>query len=142
MLHIIKLLVGCQNIEELRSWMRIERVNNIAFIRTRNTPKRSEEILKTGGSLYRAMNGFICCRQPILGFETYQREDGQKGTLILVSDEIIPVEPRPIRPFQGWRYFKEEDAPADLSAFPHDNKRSSQEFPRKLLARLSELGVF
>jgi hypothetical protein len=25
------------------------------------------------------------------------------------------VSPRPMRPFQGWRYFKEGDAPLDLT---------------------------
>lgn len=141
MLHMIKLTVGCQNIDDLRQWLKVERINNIAFVRTRTTPKRAEEILQ-GGSLYRVMNGFITCRQPIIGFEPYQREDGHQGTLILVTDEVIAVEPRPMRPFQGWRYFKHEDIPADLPLQHQNTPILEKEFPLSLRKKLSELGIF
>nr|WP_294914954.1 DUF1489 domain-containing protein [uncultured Neokomagataea sp.] len=115
MLHMIKLAVGCPTIDALRERMQHPRFRGHGAITTRTMPKRADEILNKG-SLYRVLNGLILCRQPIVGLEPYERPDGTTGTLILVSDEIIPVQPRAMRPFQGWRYLKAEDAPADLGA--------------------------
>lgn len=141
-LHLIKLIVGCTSPEMLQDWVAIERHNGIAYVRTRTMPKRAEEILQTRGSIYRVINGLIMCRQPIIGFDTYTRDDDHQGTLILVSDEVIPTQPRPMRPFQGWRYFKAEDAPPDLNHTATgvaDDGVSS--LPIALRNRLSELGL-
>lgn len=140
-LHMIKLIVGCTSPEMLREWVQIERHNGIAYVRTRTMPKRAKEILQHGGSIYRVMNGLILCRQPIIGFEIYTRDDGHPGTLIMVSDEVIPTQPRPMRPFQGWRYFKPEDAPPDLDG--HDTLQDDgiSALPPALRNQLSELGL-
>ncbi|GBD56627.1 DUF1489 family protein [Gluconobacter wancherniae] len=113
MLHMIKLAVGCPTLEVLAERMRRERVGGHAVVHTRTMPRRADEIL-AGGSIYRVMDGMLLCRQPIIGLESCQRGDGSTGTLIVVSDEIIPVQPRAMRPFQGWRYMTPKDAPADL----------------------------
>ncbi|GAJ27667.1 DUF1489 family protein [Acidomonas methanolica] len=113
MLHLIKLAVGCPTIDSLAQRMREPRLDGHGVITTRTMPKRAEEIL-AGGSLYRVMDGFILCRQPVADFRTTTRPDGTAGTLILVKDDIIPVSPRAMRPFQGWRYLSPEDAPPDL----------------------------
>lgn len=112
---MIKLAVGCTTIDALQERMQHPRFRGYGAITTRTMPKRAEEILN-GGSLYRVLNGMILCRQPIVGLEPYQRPDGSNGTLILVSEDIIPVQPRAMRPFQGWRYLKPEDAPLDLGS--------------------------
>nr|WP_236646592.1 DUF1489 family protein [Aristophania vespae] len=72
-------------------------------------------------------------------FEPYTREDGNQGTLILVTQEVIPVQARPMRPFQGWRYFKAEDAPPDLDGSDYNNgiNQLTPEFRR----HLTELGL-
>ncbi|MCX5616257.1 DUF1489 domain-containing protein [Bombella sp. TMW 2.2559] len=141
-LHMIKLIVGCTSPEMLRDWVAVERHGDVAYVRTRTMPKRADEILEGGGSIYRVINGLIMCRQPIIGFDSYTREDGHPGTLILVSDDVIPTQPRPMRPFQGWRYFKPEDTPPDLdqpaTGVP-DNGISS--LPASLRNQLSELGL-
>lgn len=139
MLHMIKLAVGCHTPEALREWTRTERVNGHAYVQTRTKPKQASEILR-GGSLYRVMNGLIRCRQPIVGFDRYTRFDGHEGTLILVSDDVIPVQPRPMRPFQGWRYLKPEDAPADLQGGTADDDGTGS-LPVSLHKRLTELGL-
>ncbi|MDF7674182.1 DUF1489 domain-containing protein [Acetobacteraceae bacterium ESL0709] len=138
MLHMIKLAVGCSTVEELQKWVMLQRHKEYGFVRTRTMPKRAEEIL-AGGSLYRVMEGFILCRQPIKGFEPYARDDGHTGTLILVSDKVIPVQPRPMRPFQGWRYFKPEDAPPDLGGIEDENGINL--LPPVIKKRLTELGL-
>lgn len=141
-LHMIKLIVSCTSPEMLRDWVAVERHRGTAYVRTRTMPKRAEEIVQGGGSIYRVINGLIMCRQPIIGFDSYTRDDGHPGTLILVSDEVIPTQPRPMRPFQGWRYFKPEDAPPDLGQgaadLPDDGISS---LPASLRNQLSELGL-
>ena len=61
-LHIIKLCVGCDTVEELLDWRREQGEEGGPWIlHTRMTPKRAEEVLD-GGSLYRVFKGFILCR--------------------------------------------------------------------------------
>ena len=120
----------------------MERYKDVAYVRTRTMPKRADEIVKGGGSIYRVINGLIMCRQPIIGFDSYTREDGHPGTLILVSDDVIPTQPRPMRPFQGWRYFKPEDAPPDLDpTAPGAIDDGISALPASLRNQLSELGL-
>lgn len=141
-LHMIKLIVGCTSPEMLRDWVAVERHKGVAYVRTRTMPKRADDIVKGGGSIYRVINGLIMCRQPIIGFDSYTRDDGHPGTLILVSDDVIPTQPRPMRPFQGWRYFKPEDAPPDLDPTASgaiDDGISA--LPASLRNQLSELGL-
>ncbi|AOX16183.1 DUF1489 family protein [Kozakia baliensis] len=137
MLHMIKLVVGCATIDELAARMQHERVDGHGFVRTRTMPRQADEILG-GGSLYRVMNGTLICRQPIAGFRAITRPDGQPGTLILVTDEIIPVMPRAMRPFQGWRYLKPDDAPADLG---NQTASGIENLPPNLRRELADLGL-
>lgn len=138
-LHMIKLAVGCSTLDDLRESGQTQRVHGHTFIRTRTKPKQAPDILN-GGSIYRVMNGLILCRQPVIGFKSYTRDDGHSGTLILVSDDIIRVQPRPMRPFQGWRYLKDADAPLDISARTHDDDGITS-LPQHLRTRLTNLGL-
>jgi hypothetical protein len=119
MIHLIKLCVGVASIEELEAWRADRRARGLArpdgltTHRTRQTPRRAEEIIGKG-SLYWVIGGEIRGRQKIAGFETALREDGIPCCLILMEPEIIRTVPQPRRPFQGWRYLRPEDAPADL----------------------------
>ena len=52
-LHLIKLCVGCDNIEELLDWRREHAAREPDWrLRTRQTPKRAAELIE-GGSVYR-----------------------------------------------------------------------------------------
>ena len=53
--------------------------------------------------------------------------------------ELIPVIPTAKRPFQGWRYLKAEDVPADLTAIDLDD---TEQLPPELRAKLAYLGVW
>ena len=56
-LHMIKLCVGCDSVEELLDWHRTERRTGRPWIMsTRMTPKRADHLLD-GGSLYRVFKG-------------------------------------------------------------------------------------
>ncbi|MFT9296395.1 MAG: DUF1489 domain-containing protein [Acetobacter orientalis] len=121
MLNLIKLVVGVSSLEELAERQK-QSINcrlhpehgPLPVVHTRSYPRRCDEILD-GGSLYRVISGLILCRQPILDIVSETRPDGTQGTLILLSPQIIRVEARAMRPFQGWRYLESKDAPPDLS---------------------------
>ncbi|MBV9290110.1 MAG: DUF1489 domain-containing protein [Hyphomicrobiales bacterium] len=119
-LHLVKLCVGADSLEELRQWMaarmreqacRGEPLRHAHV--TRAAPKRADEIL-AGGSLYCVIKGLISARQAIVGIEPFMDQEGIGRCRLWLSGEVVAVAPRPMRAFQGWRYFPAEDAPDDL----------------------------
>ena len=132
-LHIIKLVVGCDNIDELVSWH--AEADRPWIMHTRMTPKRIDEVLD-GGSLYRVMKGQILCRQTILKIDTVG--DGQASRCeVTVDPNLVRVAPTPRRPFQGWRYLETKDAPRDL----YEAGQSEKDMPPELKRELAELGL-
>jgi hypothetical protein len=135
-LHLIKLCVGCDNVEELLDWQREHAGREPDWrMRTRQTPKRAAE-LTDGGSLYRVFKGLILCRQPILAVETVG-EGAQARCEVVLDPNIVRVAPTPRRAFQGWRYLTDEDAPKDLSL-----TGDMDAAPPALVARLREIGAW
>lgn len=134
-LHIVKLCVGADEVSDLVTWQ-AERypVQNPVHV-TRMWPKREEEIL-SGGSLYWVFRSLILARQRILGFEERDHGDGIRRCGILLDREVIKTHPMPRRPFQGWRYLMDKDAPADLPM-----GREAEELPSALAAMLDEIGL-
>ncbi|WP_313293004.1 DUF1489 family protein, partial [Rhizobium rhizoryzae] len=55
----------------------------------------------------------------------------------VLGPEIIETVPQPKRPFQGWRYLTQEDAPRDLGAIGDD----VASMPEDLRRELAELGL-
>lgn len=141
--HIIKLCVGADSIEDLAHWqvgrLAQARRNGEAKLHhtTRMVPKRQAEILD-GGSLYWVIRGVVQVRQRIVGFDSGQKEDGTPCCLIGLDPELVPVRPTPRRPFQGWRYLGAEDAPPDLAASRHDE---TARMPAAMRRELAELGL-
>src|SRR5260370_25924674 len=82
---------------------------------TRMTPKRIDEIL-AGGSLYWVIRGEIAAREKIIAVEPFRDRDGIGRCRLVMQPKVIAVMPRPIRPFQGWRYFAANNAPLDLKS--------------------------
>lgn len=99
-------------------------------------PKQKDALL-AGGSLYWVIKGMIQCRNEIAGLEEVVRRDGVKACSILMTPGLIPVVPTPRRAFQGWRYLKPEDVPADLGDAITDG-----DLPPKLMRQLVELGAW
>ena len=133
-LHLIKLCVGCDSVEELRAW-RAERARRGVppIVPTRQTPKRAAELLE-GGSLYWVIKGVILVRQPIVKIVTL--ESGVQPCRIDLGPELILTAPQPRRPFQGWRYLEAKDAPVDLTT------AEATDLPQDLAKELRELGAW
>lgn len=131
-LHMIRLCVGCDTIDDLLEWHRDGA--KPWFLHTKMTPKRADELLD-GGSIYRIFKGLILCRQQITGV----RKVGEGVTSrceIALDPEIIRVIPTPRRAFQGWRYLDPKDAPVDL------NLGTDDEIPADLARQLREVGAW
>lgn len=135
-LHILKLCVGAPDIQDLADWqeMRLRTVGRI-FHTTRMIPKRADEIVGKG-SLYWVIKGMVSCRQKIIAIEPFEDDDGITRCNLVLDKELVPVRPQPRRPFQGWRYLKAEDAPADLPA-----GQDLAGIPEKMRNELAELGL-
>jgi len=119
-LHLIKLAVGADSLADLREWM-AERMAEARRRRaplrhahvTRMTPKRTQDILD-GGSLYWVVKGLISARQKIVGLEPFMDKDGIGRCKIWLDQTVVAVAPRPMRAFQGWRYYEPRSAPPDI----------------------------
>ena len=117
MVHLIKLAVGIRDVLHLAEAQRnrAEERGDLSVRRafTRHKPVRPDVL---EGSLYWVIKGVIRCRQRILGFDSANDAEGKPFCLIRLDPELAPVVPTQRGPFQGWRYLKPEDAPADLTA--------------------------
>jgi hypothetical protein len=140
-LHLIKLAVGVddlahmKNVQAARRKQRRQTPRSPHWVYTRNTPRRSEELL-AGGSLYWVVRGVIRCRQELVGFEEdFDKEEARKYCRIKVKRSLIPTAPRACRAFQGWRYFGGDDAPPDLA------KGDTSDMPKAMADELKRLGL-
>jgi hypothetical protein len=135
-LHLIKLCVGADSIEDLTSWIK-ERlaaqkkagIKPEQFHTTRMVPKRIEELIP-GGSLYWVIKGQVACRQKLLEVRPFTDTDGIGRCHLVLEPKVHPVVPRPCRPFQGWRYLT--DVPADLGTIGGDVAVMPEELRREL----------
>jgi hypothetical protein len=140
-LHLIKLCVGVDSIEDLANWQKARLAECKAageaprlWHTTFQTPKREADLLD-GGSMYWVIKGSVQVRQGLVGFEPGEKSDGSKGCRILLHPVLVPVRPVPRRAFQGWRYLDAGDAPADLAA----GDRAFADLPAKMRRELAEL---
>jgi hypothetical protein len=140
-LHLIKLCVGAESIEDLSDWQakpahrRTRAGKSYAFHTTFQTPKRLTELLD-GGSLYWVIKGTILVRQPLADFDEGTKSDGSPCCVILLERALIPVRPVSRRAFQGWRYLSADDAPPDLKKGSRDDIAVMPAQLRKTLANL------
>jgi hypothetical protein len=142
-LHLIKLAVGAESVQDMTDWV-MQRLKEKKrkgqkpehIHTTRMVPKRADE-LKEGGSLYWVIKGQVSCRERILDIRPFVDKEGIGRCRIVLDGKVVPVEPRPYRAFQGWRYYPEKDAPKDLTrAAPGVAK-----MPEQLRRELRELGL-
>jgi hypothetical protein len=143
-LHLIKLSVGTESIEDLAAWQsqRLAKLKAAGrkpelFHTTFQTPKRRDELL-AGGSIFWVIRGVIQARQPIFDLREGTKETGQPCCLIMLRRDLIPVRPTPRRAFQGWRYLDGDDAPPDLSG---KAGRGVAEMPPQMRKELADLGL-
>ena len=140
-LHLIKLCVGCDSIEDLAQWQKKRladlkkkgRKPELIHV-TRMTPKRSEELLD-GGSLYWVIKGQIAVRQRLLELRPVTK-NGVPHCGLVYDRELVYLIPRICRPFQGWRYLAAKDAPPDARSV-----KGGKHLPPQLRAELAALGL-
>ncbi len=140
-LHLIKLCVGCDSIEDLAEWVelrarerrRARQKPEHAHI-TRMVPKERSALLD-GGSLYWVIKGNVQVRQRLLDIRPFVDEAGTGRCRLVLDLKLVPTEWQPKRPFQGWRYYRPEDVPEDLAA------GGKNDLPPALRAELAELGL-
>jgi hypothetical protein len=142
-LHMIKLCVGADSLQDLRDWVGERAMMAMAaglephsIHTTRMVPKRNEELLD-GGSLFWVIKGQVMARQRLLDLRTVTGADGISRCELVLGPEVIETLPQPKRPFQGWRYLKEEERPQDLSGLGE----SVAAMPEDLRRELAELGL-
>ncbi|WIV50150.1 DUF1489 domain-containing protein [Marivivens sp. LCG002] len=137
--HLIKLSVGSDTVEDLAAWQRLPQAQSpdgYPWHITRMWPKREDDVLN-GGSIYWVIKGVIQCRNKITRLDEVMGGDGIRRCAIVCDPELVRVEPTLKRAFQGWRYFKPEDAPADLGRV----RDGEDALPASLSAALAEIGV-
>ena len=141
-IHLIKLCVGVDTIEELAAWQKkrlaqMKEAGKTPRLRhiTRHAPKQADDLL-AGGSLYWVIKGWVAARQRLTAIEPITVK-GEKKCALCLDRKLVRVVPRPKRAFQGWRYLAAEDAPADLATLGADVAR----LPPKLAEELRDLGL-
>ena len=139
-LHIIKLSVGSDSLDDLAHWQkqRLKALKDAGkkpelIHVTRQTPKRAEEVLD-GGCIFWVVKGWIVARQKLLELRPLKR-DGVPHCGLVYDKKIIPVQWQQRRAFQGWRYLEPKDAPPDR------HKGDTDALPPELRQELMALGL-
>jgi hypothetical protein len=139
--HLIKLCVGVETIEELATWQaerlkRLKRARRTVELchRTMQMPRRREEVLDEG-SLYWVIKGFVLVRQRVLDLRPDVKEDGTACCGIVLDNELVATRAHPRRAFQGWRYLEAPDAPRDAGVIDV----AADDMPRRMREDLREL---
>ena len=142
-LHLIKLCVGADSIDDLREWVSERALIAIAAgvephssHITRMIPKRDQELLD-GGSLYWVIKGQVQARQRLVNIKSFTDVDGISRCELVLGPEVIETELQPRRAFQGWRYLTDDDAPRDLK----NMGEGTADLPLELRRELAELGL-
>lgn len=141
-LNLIKLCVGIEapaqlaQVQErrLRESEEAGRGGRLFHV-TRNTPRRSAELL-SGGSIYWVIKGRIRVRQRLLDIQTDADADGKRFCRLVLDPLLVETEAWRCRAFQGWRYLLPENTPSDAGS-------GGTEFalPGPLAAELRDLGL-
>ena len=141
-INLIKLCVGCDSVSDLEDWVaqklkekKRKRQKPEHIHTTRMMPKQADQLI--GGSLFWVIRGQVSCRERILDIRPTTGKDGIRRCQIVMDGKIVPVEPKPYRAFQGWRYYDPKDAPRDLAKVGKGVAR----MPEPLRRELRELGL-
>jgi len=141
--NIIKLVVGLEDLEDFYQHQKITTFDYHGTLAndcyTRYKPKQADEILATGGSLYRVIKNRIVCRQKIIGFEAIETPDKGSQCAIITDAQMIQTIIKPKRPFQGWRYLKPSDAPKDRGLYTGGGE--FEEIPPEMEDELRDAGL-
>ena len=141
--NLLRMAVGVESVGHLGT-IQAQRMKAAAkgretkhlYTYTRNIPRRSTELLD-GGSIFWVVKRYIRVRQRILEIEDNTNSEGRRYCAIELDPELIRVEPRRQKAFQGWRYIGVKDVPADLA----QSSAATDDLPPELADELRELGL-
>lgn len=121
-LHLVKLCVGVSTIEELQDWVDLRLAEKRRRGEppehkhtTRMIPRRIDELLD-GGSLYWVIKGNVQVRQRLTAIRPFTDGEGIQRCDLVLEPRLVPTYWQPRRAFQGWRYLRADEAPADLAS--------------------------
>ncbi len=141
-LHLVKLCVGCDSIEDLEEWIafRLREMRKAGEKpeqrhTTRMIPKRVEDLLD-GGSLYWVIRGNVQVRQRLLDVRPFRDAEGIQRCHLILEPKLAATRWQPRRAFQGWRYLLPKDAPRDAGA-----ESGLRDLPAELRRELADLGL-
>jgi hypothetical protein len=141
--HLKKMAVGVDSVAHLAEIQaaRLEaarRRGEVPALRhiTRHRPRRAEELLD-GGSLYWVIKGFVQVRQAFVGIERVIDAKGRPSCALVLDPDLVRLAFRAHKPFQGWRYLAERDAPSDARPLSH----GGDGMPTEMAAELRSLGL-
>ncbi len=136
-IHLVKLCVGADDIDDLAAWQAhlMERLPRPVH-HTRMFPKRADELLR-GGSIYWVIRRAIRVRQRILAIRQVTDETGRELCELEFDPVLVRTYAQPKRPFQGWRYLLPREAPRDLRA-----GEAAADLPADLDSALKNAGVW
>ena len=141
--HLIKMAVGAEDVRHLADIQstRLRQARErgdppVLRHFTRHTPRRSQDLLD-GGSIYWVIKGLIRVRQALVGIERGVNAEGRPSCALVMDPELIRIQLRASRPFQGWRYLRADAAPPDANR-PGD---VVDDVPEAMAAELRDLGL-
>jgi hypothetical protein len=141
-LNLLKLCVGADSVEDLEEWIafRLDERRRAGepveqWHTTRMMPTRAAE-LTNGGSLYWVIKGNVQCRQRLVAIRPFTDHEGISRCHLVLDPRVVRTQWQPRRAFQGWRYLKGAEAPADLGS-----QSGVAEMPLKLRKELAALGL-
>jgi hypothetical protein len=141
-LHILKLCVGADSVDDLRGFIEarlaLQRARGVSpeqVHTTRMVPKRRDDVLD-GGSLYWVIKGSVQVRQRLLDIRPFVDGEGISRCDLVLEPTLHLTEWQPRRPFQGWRYLEARDAPRDVAG-----DASMADMPMEMRRELAMLGL-
>ena len=141
--HLLRTGVGIESIAHLYDIQSSRRKMHgmpEAFLTTRYTPKRANDLLN-GGSVYWIINRQICARQLVTDIQTLQDDSGKSFCMISLNPEIIMTSPIAHRHIQGWRYLSPEKAPQDLRSYDPRASEDLDNIDPQMEKELREIGL-
>ena len=136
---MLKLSVGVKEVAQLRAIQTLRAAADPPLRhQTRMMPKRRDEMLD-GGSIFWVIGGFVQVRQRLLDIIEDRWDDGTPCAGLVLDPVLVPVEARPVKAFQGWRYLDAASAPPDVAAMRE--APGAQAMPEAMLRELRTLGL-
>lgn len=141
--NLLKTAAGLQEIDQLIARQAGGKMRYdgkpATYAYTRFVPKRADEIIESGGSIYWILKNRIQVRQKIYGFEIVQEKGEKDWCKIIVDPQLILTMAKPKRAIQGWRYLDDKDTPKDRG--PYFAGLSDNEPPPEMAEELRKAGL-